>query len=63
MEHAGTEDHGHHKKYSNSGVQNVVYDSEHLCFAEGADEGQGISDEIELCNLVVGQYGTLKLGK
>jgi hypothetical protein len=63
VEHARAEDHSHHEEYGNSGVQDVIYDSEHLCLAEGADESQGISDEIEFCNLGLCQYEILKLEK
>lgn len=61
MEHARAEYISHHKEYSNPRIQDVVYDSEQLCLAEGADKSQSISDEIELRNLVIGKYRYVKL--
>ena len=61
MEHPRAEYIGHHKEDSNSRIQDVIYDSEHLGLAESADESQSISDEIEFCNLALGQYRYVKL--
>jgi hypothetical protein len=56
MEHARAEDHSHHVEDSNSRIQDVIYDSEHLRLAERADEGEDISNEIEFCNLACDQH-------
>ena len=51
MEHARTENQSHHEEKCDSGIQDIVYDPEHLRLSEGAGEGQNISDEIEFPNL------------
>lgn len=51
MEHPRAKYHRHHEEDGDSRVEDVIYDSKHLGLAEGAYEGEGISDEIELGHL------------
>lgn len=52
MEVAGTEYGGHDEEETNAGIQSDADDTEEEGLAQGASEGENISNEVELADLV-----------